>query len=50
MTVRGKGPTITKFVIGGREYEPWEVWHEKQYTVAGCPLGLSPVAFAAWTI
>lgn len=50
VSVRGKGATITKYVIGGREYEPWEVWHEKQYTVAGCPLGLSPVAFAAWTI
>ncbi|MFM9604258.1 phage portal protein [Streptomyces turgidiscabies] len=50
VTVRGKGSTITKFVINGKEYEPWEVWHEKQYTVAGCPLGLSPVAYAAWTI
>ncbi|MBZ3918193.1 phage portal protein [Streptomyces acidiscabies] len=50
VSVRGSGPTITKFVIGGKEYEPWEVWHEKQYTVAGAPLGLSPVAYAAWTI
>ncbi|MFC8201285.1 phage portal protein [Streptomyces sp. NPDC057298] len=50
VTVRGKGSTITKFVIHGKEYEPWEVWHEKQYTVAGVPLGLSPVAYAAWTI
>ncbi|MFM9652765.1 phage portal protein [Streptomyces galilaeus] len=50
VTVRGTGSTITKFVIGGKEYEPWEVWHEKQYTVAGVPLGLSPVAYAAWTI
>jgi HK97 family phage portal protein len=50
VTVRGTGSTITKFIIGGQEYEPWEVWHEKQYTVAGVPLGLSPVAYAAWTI
>ncbi|QJT01780.1 phage portal protein [Streptomyces asoensis] len=50
VSVRGTGSTITKFVIGGKEYEPWEVWHEKQYTVAGVPLGLSPVAYAAWTI
>ncbi|MFE2300833.1 phage portal protein [Streptomyces sp. NPDC059445] len=50
VTVRGNGATITKFVINGTEYEPWEVWHEKQYTVAGVPLGLSPVAYAAWTI
>jgi HK97 family phage portal protein len=50
VSVRGSGPVITKFVIGGKEFEPWEVWHEKQYTVAGVPLGLSPVAYAAWTI
>ncbi|MBK3575125.1 phage portal protein [Streptomyces sp. MBT65] len=50
VTVRATGSTITKFVIGGREYDPWEVWHEKQYTVAGFPLGLSPVAYAAWSI
>lgn len=50
VSVRGNGSTITKYVIGNTEYEPWEVWHEKQYTVSGCPLGLSPVAFAAWTI
>ncbi|RMI92039.1 phage portal protein [Streptomyces sp. ZS0098] len=50
VSVRGNGPTITKYVIDGHEYEPWDVWHERQYTVAGCPLGLSPVAFAAWTI
>ena len=50
VTIRGNGATITKFVINGKEYEPWEVWHEKQYTVAGFPLGLSPVAYAAWTI
>lgn len=50
VTIRGTGATITKFVINGTEYEPWEVWHEKQYTVAGFPLGLSPVAYAAWTI
>lgn len=50
VTIRGTGATITKFVINGTEYEPWEIWHEKQYTVAGLPLGLSPVAYAAWTI
>lgn len=50
VTVRATGSEITKFIIGGKKYEPWEVWHEKQYTVAGLPLGLSPVAYAAWTI
>lgn len=36
--------------IGGVKYEPHEVWHEKQYTVAGLAVGLSPVAYAAWSI
>ncbi|MFI5995877.1 phage portal protein [Streptomyces sp. NPDC051362] len=50
VAIRGNGSTITKFIINGAEYDPWEVWHEKQYTVAGVPLGLSPVAYAAWVI
>jgi HK97 family phage portal protein len=36
--------------IAGTIYQPNEVWHEKQYTVAGLPVGLSPVAYAAWSI
>ncbi|QFZ75091.1 phage portal protein [Streptomyces fagopyri] len=36
--------------IAGTIYEPNEVWHEKQYTVPGLPVGLSPVAYAAWSI
>ena len=50
VTVRANGSQIKKFKIGGVEYDPWDVWHEKQYTVAGFPLGLSPVAYAAWSI
>lgn len=36
--------------IAGKLYAPKDVWHERQYTVAGLPVGLSPVAYAAWTI
>lgn len=36
--------------IGNSDYQPDEVWHERQYTVAGLPVGLSPVAYAAWSI
>lgn len=50
VTVRATGATITKYVIAGAEYEPHDVWHERQFSVAGMPLGLSPVAFAAWSI
>lgn len=50
VTVKGTGSEITKYKICGQEYDPSEVWHERQYTVAGCPLGLSPIAYAAWSI
>jgi HK97 family phage portal protein len=50
VTVKGTGSEITKYKICGTEYDPSEVWHERQYTVAGCPLGLSPIAYAAWSI
>lgn len=36
--------------IDGVEYPPGQVWHEKQYTISGLPVGLSPIAYAAWTI
>jgi HK97 family phage portal protein len=49
-TVKLKGSDIVKYRIGGTLYDPEKVWHEKQYTVAGMPLGLSPVAYAAWSI
>lgn len=50
VTIKGKGGQIDKYKINGTEYTPAEVWHERQYTVAGMPLGLSPVAYAAWSI
>ncbi|MDG4784345.1 phage portal protein [Micromonospora sp. WMMD1102] len=36
--------------LDGREYGPEQVWHERQFVVAGLPVGLSPIAYAAWTI
>jgi HK97 family phage portal protein len=49
VTVRVKDGAV-KYRIGGVEYGESEVWHEKQYTVSGLPVGLSPVAYAAWSI
>jgi HK97 family phage portal protein len=45
-----KNGEISKFRFHGVEYSPDEVWHEKQYTIAGVPVGLSPVTYAAWSI
>jgi HK97 family phage portal protein len=42
------GKLLYKF--GTDVYTEDQVWHEKQYTLAGLPVGLSPVAYAAWTL
>jgi HK97 family phage portal protein len=39
-----------RYRIGKTEYTPDQVWHERQYVVAGLPVGLSPVAHAALSI
>lgn len=36
--------------INGVEYNPVDVWHERQFPVSGMVLGLSPIAYAAWSI
>lgn len=46
----GKGPRLTKVRVGQSEYDPAEIWHEKQYTISGLPIGLSPIAHAALSI
>ncbi|MEV6571861.1 phage portal protein [Streptomyces sp. NPDC051577] len=49
VTVMVKNGTL-KYRIYGKVYEEHEVWHERQYTMSGLPLGLSPIAHAAWSI
>lgn len=50
VTVLTKAGTITGYRIGQTVYEPRDIWHEKQFTVAGLPVGLSPLAAAALTL
>ena len=50
VSVRGKGATVTEYRIGREKFEPHEVWHERQFTMAGIPVGLSPLANAAMSI
>ena len=49
-TVVEKPSGEIRYRIGRKEYPPDQVWHEKQYTIPGLPVGLSPVAYAAWSI
>ncbi|WP_433232386.1 phage portal protein [Micromonospora sp. CA-248260] len=36
--------------VGNEEFDPADIWHEKQYTIAGLPYGLSPIQYAAYSI
>lgn len=50
VTCRGVGRTVTEWRIAGEKFTPDQIWHERQFPVAGLPLGLSPLAYAAWTV
>ncbi len=50
VTVKVRGGALAGYRIGQTTYDPPDVWHEKQYTVAGLHVGLSPVAYAAWCL
>lgn len=41
---------LTGYRIRGKTYPIDQVWHEKQFTVSGLHVGLSPVAYAAFQI
>ena len=41
---------LESFHIAGETFAPADVWHEKQYTIPGFIVGLSPIAYAAWSI
>ncbi|MFY1660901.1 phage portal protein [Micromonospora sp. WMMD1274] len=36
--------------VGNETFDPADIWHEKQYPVAGLPYGLSPIQYAALAI
>jgi HK97 family phage portal protein len=50
VTVRVRGGKLSKYRIGNEDFDPSMIWHEKQYPQSGLPVGLSPVAYAAWSI
>jgi len=48
--VKVRGSRIVNYQFGRTDYTSLEVWHERQYILSGVPLGLSPIAYAAWSI
>lgn len=49
-TINGRSRTIVTWRVGGTEYPAADIWHERQFPVSGMVLGLSPIAYAAWSI
>lgn len=49
VTVRVKDDVVT-YRIKNRVYDATEIWHEKQFTLPGLVVGLSPIAEAAWSL
>ncbi len=41
---------IVSYRICNVEYDPRDIWHERQFTAAGLHVGLSPIAYAALTL
>lgn len=48
--IKVKQRRIHEFIIDGTSYQPDQIWHEKQYTISGSPVGMSPIAHAAMAI
>lgn len=41
---------VSGYRISNVVYDPRDIWHERQFTVAGLHVGLSPIAYAAYSI
>lgn len=50
VSVRSGSDGVVTWLINGKSYRQDQVWHERQFPVSGMLLGLSPIAYAAWTI
>jgi phage portal protein BeeE len=48
--IQRRGMIEPIYKIDGHEYPADKVWHERQFPVAGLPVGLSPLVYAAWSI
>jgi HK97 family phage portal protein len=50
VAVRVEQGRLVEYRIAGEKYTPENIWHERQFTLSGMHVGLSPVAYAAWSI
>jgi len=47
VSFRIKGRKVVEYRISGETVKSEHIWHERQFTAAGLPVGLSPIAHAA---
>lgn len=38
---------VLRYRVGNKWYDAEDIWHERQFTISGSPIGLSPIAYAA---
>lgn len=50
VTATVRGSRILQYRINGERHEPRDIWHERQFTAPGMPIGMSPVAYSALTL
>ncbi len=50
VSFRCKGGRIVEYRVSGELVDAKYIWHERQFTVAGIPFGLSPIAAAALSL
>lgn len=50
VTIRQSKDNVVTYKVGQKTYTRDEIWHEKQYTVGGLAVGLSPIAHAALSV
>jgi len=50
VSFRMKGSQITEYRVSGELVPMKYIWHERQYTVAGVPVGMSPITAAALSL
>ena len=49
VNLRSRDGQVT-YHVGNKQYDPIDIWHEKQYTIPGLPVGLSPLTYAAMSL
>lgn len=50
VSYRVRDGQIVEYRIHGEKHATQHIWHERQYTAPGMPVGLSPIAYAALTL